>query len=384
MQGRVKIAYIIESFDTGGREKVVLDLCNRLNKNIFDVSLVVLSNDKLSSTKFLDLNVSLYSLNINQKELRSLSLFFKGLSQLIKILKTIKPNIIHSHMYYMPFFLTSLALRISKLDCFHFRTVHTSGLFYENQKTLLNQFRLLIEKIATKINQTYLIAISNLVHKNNIKYFIPYVKDMKLIYNGIDLNKYDKNKYNTSKKDFGLSNEKIVISYVARLDNGKNHKYLIDIWSNIKRKVPNAILCFAGDGILKKELIKEVEVKNFQNSIKFLGSITNVPELLSVSDIGVFPSSFEGFSLVMLEKFAMCLPVVASDIDVFKEIGTDGENCFLVSLQDKELFAQKVIKLCEDKNLRVKLGKNARKRAEDFAIKKCLTSHEEYYLESLN
>ena len=282
----------------------------------------------------------------------------------------------------MPLLLISLAIRSLDKNFLHFRTVHTAGLFYENQKTLLNKFRLLIEKIATKINQTYLIGISNVVHKNNIKYFKPYAQDMKLIYNGIDLNKFNKENYNSTKNDFGIKNEDIVVSYVARLDNGKNHLFLIDIWKNIKTQIPNAKLCFAGDGILKEQLQKEVKNNCLEESIIFLGSILNVSELLAISDLAVFPSSFEGFSLVMLEKFAMSLPVVASNIEAFKEIGKDGENCFLVSLEDKELYRKRIIELCENKQLRKQIGANARFRAIEFDIKKCIVSHEEYYSKS--
>ena len=383
MQNKIKIAYIIETFDVGGREKVVLDLCNGLNKNIFDVSLVVLSNDKLSSTKFLNLDVKLYSLNINHKQLRSHSLFFQGLKPLVDVLKTIQPNIIHSHMFYMPFFLTSLAILFSNKNILHFRTVHTSGLFYENQKTVLNKFRLLIEKISTKINKTYLVGISKVVHNNNIKYFKNYASNIQLIYNGIDLNKFDKKNYNYSKTDFGLKESDIVISYVARLDYGKNHHFLIDIWEDVKRKIPNAKLCFAGDGNLKEELMKEIEKKNLIDSIIFLGSISNVAELLSISDLAVFPSSFEGFGMVLLEKFAMSVAIVASDIDAFKEIGNDGENCFLVSLQDKELYKKRIIELCENEHLRKQIGANARLKAMEFDINKFIASHEEYYLKGL-
>lgn len=58
--GRIKFAYIIDTFDIGGREKVVLDLCNGLDKNIFDVSLIVLSNDRLSSNKFLNKDIKIF------------------------------------------------------------------------------------------------------------------------------------------------------------------------------------------------------------------------------------------------------------------------------------------------------------------------------------
>jgi glycosyltransferase involved in cell wall biosynthesis len=383
MSDKIRIVYIIESFDIGGRERVVLDLCNGLNKNIFDVSLIVLSNDRLSSTKFLDSDVDLYYLNITQNQLRNFNLFFRGFWQLLQILEDLKPDIVHSHIFFIPLFLTSLAIRISNKNILHFRTVHTSGLFYDNQKNLFNKFRLAIEKFSTRIDKTYLISISKIVHNNNIKYFKNLSQDLKLIYNGIDLSKFNKKKHNLSKIDFGFNNDVILIIYIARLDSGKNHNFLIDIWKDIIKEIPNAILCFAGDGVLKEELIKEVEDNNLQNSIIFFGSISNVPELLSISDIAVFPSSFEGFGLVMLEEFAMELPVVASDIEAFREIGADKENCFLVSLQDKELYIKRIIELCKDEELRLNLGKNARKRAEDFDIKKCVTSHEKYYIESL-
>lgn len=129
--------------------------------------------------------------------------------------------------------------------------------------------------------------------------------------------------------------------------------------------------------------MNEVENQNLQDSIKFLGSISNVSELLAISDLAVFPSSFEGFSLVMLEKFAMSLPIVASNIDAFKEIGEDETNCFLVSLKDRDLYKKRIIELCKDEQLRKQIGANARLRAMEFDIKKCITSHEKYYLKSL-
>ena len=384
MQNKIKVVYIVDTFDIGGREKVVLDLCNGLNKDIFDVSLIVLSNDRLYSKQFLNKDIKIFFLDINQKELRSLNLFFKGFKQLVNILKELKPNIVHSHIFYMPLLLTSLSIRFLDKNILHFRTVHTSGLFYENQKTLLNKFRLFVEKFAIKINLTYLIGISKVVHTNNIKYFKKYSKNIELIYNGIDLNKFNKKNYiSTQKSDFGFKEDDILVSYVARLDNGKNHQFLIDIWKNIKTQIPNAKLCFAGDGVLKDELMNEVENQNLQDSIKFLGSISNVSELLAISDLAVFPSSFEGFSLVMLEKFAMSSPIVASNIDAFKEIGEDETNCFLVSLEDRDLYKKRIIELCENEYLRKQIGANARLRAMEFDIKKCITSHEKYYLKSL-
>lgn len=378
-----KIVYIIESFNIGGREKVVLDLCNKVNKDVFDVTLIILSNDRLSFVEALDKSIKIYALNINQKQLRSFKFFPLSLNKLINILKELKPHIIHSHVFYMHLLLISLAILISNENVLHFRTVHTSGLFYENQKTLIDKFRLYIEKIAIKINKTYLIGVSQAVHKNNIKYFKKYSMSLKLIYNGVDLDKFKKSNYCLTKNNFGYEKSDIVVSYVARLDSGKNHLFLIEIWREVQNYIHNAKLCFIGDGFLREELINAVVERNLENTIKFLGSASNVFELLSISDLAVFPSSFEGFSLVMLEKFAMSLPVIASDIAAFREIGNNGKNCFLVSLEDRDLYVKKIIELCENDKLRSVMAANARITAIKFNINKCITFHEEYYLQSL-
>jgi len=171
---------------------------------------------------------------------------------------------------------------------------------------------------------------------------------------------------------------------VARLEAGKNHDFLIDLWPDVLYKYPHAILCFAGDGLLNDFLHRKVKSNSLQDSVIFLGSINNVIELLSITEIGVFPSSFEGFSLVMLEKFSMKIPVVASDIKPFHEIATNNVNAFLVSIKEKKLFTEKIINLCSDASLRKEMGNNAHRAAQKFSISNVVYLHEKYYTNLLN
>lgn len=375
-----KILYIIHSFGTGGMEKVVLDLANKLDKNRYQVSILVLSNEELESFKFLDSGINRIALGFQKNGVRSLRFWLTGLRNVKDILNDLKPDIVHTHTFFSHLFFLSIAFKLAKVNFLHFRTIHSAGFYYENQRKFSNKIKLLSEKIAMQLSNTYLISVSKTAHENNNSYFKKIARGIQLIYNGVDLEKYNKQLYShISKKDFHLNQSSIAISYVARLENGKNHDFLIDLWPAVISKIPEAILCLIGDGSLKETLRKKVTENNLQDSIIFLGSQNNIAEILSITDICVFPSSFEGFSLVMLEKFSMGLPVVASDIKPFHEIATNNVNAFLVSIKEKEVFTEKIINLCLSKTLRNEIGKNARLTVQDFSIDNAIKSHEDYY-----
>lgn len=384
MKNKYKLCYVIESFNIGGREKVISDLCNLIDKSKYEVTLVVLSNDRIAALKLINSNIKVYCLNIKSSEFRSWKFFTLGTLQLYKILMKIRPNIIHTHMNFSPLFMTSVVMRFLNFDYVHIRTVHTSGLFYKNQDSYIDKLRLMVEKISHIINKTYLVSISSEVHRNNFKYFEKNTCGIYLIFNGVNLNIFNRERYAIPREDFNLNNDHTVITYVARLDEGKNHDFLIKIWPLIKAKAPNAVLCFLGDGDLKNKLMQNVISRNLSKEIRFFGSIDTVAEFLSITDLAVFPSSMEGFSLVMLEKLAMKIPIVASDINAFKEICTNCTNAFLVSLDDQEQFIARIVELYKNKKLRESIGYSAREIAKHYDINIFLNSHEKVYEKLLN
>lgn len=376
---KIKLVHIVYSFELGGIETLLLSLLNRLDKDKYEIHLITLTNDKLALISSLDTNVKVHSLDYTSKKLKSFNGLYKGLKDLVKLLKIIKPMIIHNHLtsYYLLFVL--IGMKLSNLKLKHFRTIHTAGSFYGDQSTIISKLRLYIEQVSMKNIETHLISVSKTVHKNNILYFQKFVKDIKLISNGVDMNKYNKNNFNhIAKNNFRIESNKVVITYVARVTDGKNHDLLIDIFIDVSKEVPNAILVIAGDGELRNVLEQKVKSKYIENII-FLGAINNIPELLSITDIGVFPSSFEGFGLVMLEKLAMKLPIVASDIEPFREIVKDKESAFLVSLDDKKKFVESIVALCKDEKLKEKMGEQAYLAAKKFSIENTIKEHDEYY-----
>jgi glycosyltransferase involved in cell wall biosynthesis len=292
---KLKVVHILYSFEVGGIESLVLQFCNIMNKEEYEFHIITLTNEDLQMVNLLPSQIKVHSLNLKKNEIKSALGLFRGFKELVNLFTLISPDIVHIHLTSLPLLFIVVAMKFSKIKAKNIRTVHTAGLFYENQDTLSDKIKLFAEKVAMKLVKINLVGVSNTVDENNRRLFKNIANDIKLITNGIDLKKYDKQQYlNIKKENFGVSDDCILISYVARLSYEKNHELLIDIWNEVIEKVPNAVLVIAGDGELRNVLQKKVIENKLENNIVFLGLINNVPELLSVTDIGVFPFFIRG------------------------------------------------------------------------------------------
>lgn len=379
-ENKIKIVHVVYSFEVGGVESLLVDLLNRIDSKVFEVHLVVLTNDSVRMVELLR-GVKVHVLNFKGDDLKGVLFFSRLILTLSRLFFKINPNIVHNHLSSFNLLLVTSSMVLSGVKAVHIRTIHTSGGFYSDDRSYKDGFRLFLDRLAMRLYNPYVISISNAVHENSVRYFKGLMKGIRLIYNGIDLDRFDKTVCVKDKERYGFAVDSLVITYVSRMEDGKNHDFLIDIFSEILRMYPKAILCFAGDGALKEYLMNKVAVANLSDSIIFLGSVSKVEHLLSSSDLAVFPSVFEGFSIVMIEKLAMGLPVVASDIEPFREIATDGHNAFLVSLDDRQRFLNSIILLLKKPELRDRIGRNARIAAEFFSIEKVVKEYEVYYIE---
>jgi glycosyltransferase involved in cell wall biosynthesis len=106
-----------------------------------------------------------------------------------------------------------------------------------------------------------------------------------------------------------VSGEMPVALCVARLEPQKRHDVLLDAWSRLGG---DAVLWVAGDGSLRAELGRRAE--RLGGRVRFLGTRTDVPDLLAAADVAVLTSDWEGLPLAVLESMAAGRPVVATDV----------------------------------------------------------------------
>lgn len=378
---RLRILHINDSLGRGGREKMVLQLCNGIDRKNFEVAFLSLSN-KMELVEGIKNDVKVYALNYAESKLGGLNLLLSSLSivgKLKKKLKEITPDVIHIHSAFFLFLLITIAIRFSPCKVKVVRTIHTGGLFYSSKK-LIDRFRVAIERFAIKLNPTYLIAISEQVVINNQRLFQKQAKGLIKIYNGIDLSLFDVVKSKNNRKQWGCKDEDILGVYVARFDDGKNQEWLVELWGSLKELgYQNVKLILVGNGQNLKKTKELIKINKLEGSILCLGELDNIPDVLSNCDFGLFPSDFEGFSIGLVEKMAVGLPVITSDIPPFREIISSGENGFVINIFDKDKWLKTIIDLTTSKVLREKIGGNARHRSLDFSIKQTVLLHERLY-----
>lgn len=134
---------------------------------------------------------------------------------------------------------------------------------------------------------------------------------------------------------------RMVIGFVGRLASVKGAQDFVQ--AAIQLKLANVQFVILGDGPLRPELEELVRVNGGQGNVSFLGFVRDAFTLLSALDLLVMPSRSEGFPLALLEAVASGVPVVASDIAVFREIL--GDSPFLYKAGDLEALVSR-LKAC--------------------------------------
>lgn len=160
-------------------------------------------------------------------------------------------------------------------------------------------------------NATHLFACS----KAAAKWMYPLkVQDkVKIINNGIILEKfiYNEDIRKKYREEFGV-NDKIVIGHVARFNNQKNHKFLIDLMNQLSKETSQYVLWLIGTGELKNEIKNKVNELHLEKLVNFLGVRDDVNKLMQAMDIFVLPSNYEGLPVVGIEAQAAGLEVLFS------------------------------------------------------------------------
>lgn len=138
-----------------------------------------------------------------------------------------------------------------------------------------------------------------------------------MLNNAIDTEKYryDRNVRQKIREELHISEEQVVIGHIGRFATQKNHTFLLEVFNEIQKKIPDAVLLLVGDdtGEYGKEIHRKAEGMNLKKNVRFLGVRSDVNELLQAMDVFLFPSLFEGLSVASIEAQAAGLPVVISD-----------------------------------------------------------------------
>lgn len=210
------------------------------------------------------------------------------------------------------------------------------------------------------------IAISKPVAKHlNSDFGVPESK-IRLIANGIDLNRFIMT--NEKRRQAARQVLKIgdfpLIGIIARLSDVKGIDVLIKAMPIILKKAPSAKLLIAGEGPEEAELKKLAEDLSLTAHVYFKSTINKTHELLPAFDVFAMPSLMEGLGLSVMEAQACGIPVVASRIGGLIDLIEDGKSGYLVPSNDPSALAEKITEALSNPQRSKAMAEQARSNIE--------------------
>lgn len=176
----------------------------------------------------------------------------------------------------------------------------------------------------------------------------------KIIQNGIDRTKYEFNsevrlRY---KKELGLENNS-TIGFIGRLAKQKNPMYAIDIMNEVIKKNPLAKLIIVSTGPMEDDVRSYVKSLGLDDSVMFLGIRKDVSLLLSVIDVLIMPSLFEGLPFVLVEAQAASLKCLVSE-NITREAAITDSLEYLSIDVDPNVWATRINEIISSEYIRSK------------------------------
>ncbi len=201
-------------------------------------------------------------------------------------------------------------------------------------------------------------------------------KEIQVIPNFIDLERFKKLEKNHFKTAICPNNEKLLV-HTSNFRKVKRIQDVVEIFSEV-RKTTKSKLLLVGDGPEQVYIEKLCRDYGLQDDVRFLGKLDAVEEVLSIADVFLMPSESESFGLAALEAMACEVPVISSNAGGIPELNINGETGFISEIGDVKDMVKNTLFLLKDENLPI-FRKNALKQAKRFEIANILPQYEEHY-----
>ncbi len=297
-------------------------------------------------------------------------------SRIVDVVKHEKLDILHVH-YAIPHASAAyLAQQILKADGIFIPFITT---LHGTDITLVGKDHSFLPVVNFSINNSNGIsAVSESLKADTLSNF-QIQKEIKVIPNFIDFERFSKKERNHFRKLVANDDEKILI-HISNFRKVKRVEDVVRMFELVLKKIPTKLL-MVGDGPERHKAEELTRSLGVCAHVKFIGKQEAVEDLLSISDLFVLPSQTESFGLAALEAMACEVPVISSNSGGIPEINIQGKTGFLSPVGDYEDMAKNAIYILENEERMMQFKKNAFEKAQEFHIDKILPMYENFYYE---
>lgn len=219
-------------------------------------------------------------------------------------------------------------------------------------------------------------AVSDNLRDETYKSF-DITKEIEVIYNFVDISRFNKKPIDAFKKVIAPNNEKILI-HASNFRKIKRVADVIRIFAEVNKQIPSKLLMI-GDGPERpamEDLSKEL---NIHDDVRFLGKQEQMEDILLISDLFLLPSEYESFGLSALEAMAAKVPVISSNAGGLPEVNIHGTTGFALNVGDVSTMSKCAIELLSNDTMLQEFKNNAYEQALRFDLKKIVPQYEQLY-----
>jgi glycosyltransferase involved in cell wall biosynthesis len=353
----MKILFVIDSFFTGGAEFSTLEIVRFLKENGIQISVCKLKN------KEPQYDASLFGLDISDVFTLPSGCFWTKRKALQKSIQEFKPDIIHSVLFNANMMVRSI--RVFDKSFIHLESLVNHSYSSERLKDprvkaykleLHRWFNMITARFGT--DHFHPNGVSVMQHFHEKLFISP--KKMTLVYRGRNSKNYEVSP--AFRTDLGIQNDKIILINVGRQDFQKGHDLLVESFASLPNSIKEkiVILIVGREGNATSCLQRLIVKKKLEKTILFLGHRTDIPSLLKMADIFVFPSRFEGLPGALIEAEAAGLPIICSHLPMMLEVVEPNQNAITFDINKIQDLTDAITLMINDSNLRFKFGQKSR------------------------
>ena len=210
-------------------------------------------------------------------------------------------------------------------------------------------------------------------------------KPIEVIYNFIDIKRFNKKPVDAFKKLIAPNGEKIIV-HASNFRKLKRIQDVVKVFLEIDKKIPSKLLLI-GDGPERPEIEAFTRTCNQCGEIKFLGKQEQIEDILPIADLFLLPSEYESFGLAALEAMAAEVPVISTNAGGLPEININGFSGYMSNVGDIDDMSKNAIAILSDTATHLQFKANALAQAKRFGIDTIVPQYEAMYervLESRN
>lgn len=361
----IPICYIIGQLGKGGAEKQLYELLKGMSRNVFSPTVISLSHGGYWEKEIQRLGIPVITLP------RKKHFEFTRLIRLIKLLHTIKPQIVHTYMFSANSY-GRIAAILTGVP-----VVIASERSLPELKKDKNRYQFFWDKLLAVLSDGIICNSSTAAHALIANHAF-HAGKVFVVHNGIHENGFLRENNGKNEKRFAPK----VIGTIGGLSPQKNHKLFLDMAKAILDAPGNRAVKFiiVGDGPLRNELEEYSRRVGIENNVIFTGERGDIFKLLQGMDIFVMTSLYEGMSNAIMEAMLAGLPVVATDVGGNRELIIQNETGYLCPLHDTASLVAEVADLINNESNAKRLGENGRRKIlKEFTMEKMIQNSEFIY-----